>query len=51
MADMDNPRPTSWALLEEGDMTEPGLEFPVAGRSAVQYFTRCTELSKLLEGY
>jgi len=42
------PRPTRWALLEAGVRALPGLEFPEAYLSEVQYFTRCKELSKLL---
>ena len=42
------PSPTRWALLDAGVRAFPGLEFPDAYLSEVQYFTRCTELSKLL---
>ena len=47
---MLRPNPTSCAVLEEGDSAEPeGL--PKLGEflSDVQYLTRCTELSKLLQ--
>lgn len=49
MADILSPSPTSWAVLDEGDKAALGLVFPVALLSDVQYFTRWTELSKLLE--
>ena len=48
-ADMVNPNPTSCAVLEDGDIDEPGLELPETGcLSEVQCFTLCIALSKLL---
>jgi len=49
IADILNPRPTSCTVLEDGDIAVPGLAFPGKVRSADQYLTRWTELSKLLQ--
>jgi hypothetical protein len=46
-AERVKPRPTSCALLEDGDRVEEGVDVPVV-RSADQSLTRCTEVSKLL---
>lgn len=48
IADILSPSPTSCAVLDDGDKAELGLAFPAALLSEVQYFTRWTELSKLL---
>ena len=39
------PKPTSCAVLEEGEIAGLGLDMPL---SEVQYEMRCIELSKLL---
>ena len=44
-ADMVSPRPTSWAVLDDGDS-----ELAKAlGLSDIHVLMRCTELSKLLQ--
>ena len=50
MADIVSPKPTSCAVLDDGDIDGDGdEELLVAWRSDVQYFTRWTALSKLLK--
>lgn len=47
-AERVSPRPTSCALLDDGEMVDDGVDVPVVVRSADQSLTRCTEVSKLL---
>ena len=46
--DILKPSPTSCAVLDDGEIAEPGVEDPGVFRSDDQYLTRWTELSKLL---
>ena len=46
-ADIVKPRPTTCALLDEGDSAWPGEG--VLGLSVTHILMRCTELSKLLQ--
>lgn len=46
---MLRPKLASWTVLDDGEVTLDGGDVVGGCLSDVQYLTRCTELSKLLE--